>query len=313
VLRIVVRRLLWAVPLVLGVSLVVFVLASLVPGDPARTILGESATPEAVAALQTELGLDRPWYEQYLTWLGGLVHGDLGTSVFTGEPVTAALNSRLAVTLALVLVTVVVCTVVGVAIGMAGALRGGVLARVLDVVSLFGIALPSFWVALVLVSLFAVKLRWFPATGYVSPDVSLGGWASSLVLPVVSLGLLGISVIAKQTRDAAMTVLDSDYVVVLRANGLPESRLVLGHVLRNASIPVVSAIGVVFVGSLDATVFVENVFVLPGLGSRATQATVDHDVSVILGIGVYFTLVVVLVNLLVDVAYGLLDPKVRTA
>jgi peptide/nickel transport system permease protein len=313
VLRIVVRRLLWAVPLVLGVSLVVFVLASLVPGDPARTILGESATPEAVAALQTELGLDRPWYEQYLTWLGGLVHGDLGTSVFTGEPVTAALNSRLAVTLALVLVTVVVCTVVGVAIGMAGALRGGVVARVLDVVSLFGIALPSFWVALVLVSLFAVKLRWFPATGYVSPDVSLGGWASSLVLPVVSLGLLGISVIAKQTRDAAMTVLDSDYVVVLRANGLPESRLVLGHVLRNASIPVVSAIGVVFVGSLDATVFVENVFVLPGLGSRATQATVDHDVSVILGIGVYFTLVVVLVNLLVDMAYGLLDPKVRTA
>jgi peptide/nickel transport system permease protein len=313
VLRIVVRRLLWAVPLVLGVSLVVFVLASLVPGDAARTILGESATPEAVAALQTELGLDRPWYAQYLTWLGGLVHGDLGTSVFTGEPVTAALNSRLAVTLALVLVTVVVCTVVGVAIGMAGALRGGVVARVLDVVSLFGIALPSFWVALVLVSLFAVKLRWFPATGYVSPDVSLGGWASSLVLPVVSLGLLGISVIAKQTRDAAMTVLDSDYVVVLRANGLPESRLVLGHVLRNASIPVVSAIGVVFVGSLDATVFVENVFVLPGLGSRATQATVDHDVSVILGIGVYFTLVVVLVNLLVDVAYGLLDPKVRTA
>jgi peptide/nickel transport system permease protein len=313
VLRIVVRRLLWAVPLVLGVSLVVFFLASLVPGDAASTILGESATPDAVAALRTELGLDRPWYEQYLTWLGGLAHGDLGTSVFTGEPVTAALNSRLAVTLALVLVTVLVSAVVGVAIGMIGALRGGVVARVLDVVSLAGIALPSFWVALVLVSLFAVRLRWFPATGYVSPDQSLGGWVSSLVLPVVSLGLLGISIIAKQTRDAAMTVLDSDHVVVLRANGLPETRLVLGHVLRNASIPVVSAIGVVFVGSLDATVFVENVFVLPGLGSRATQATVDHDVSVILGIGVYFTLVVVLVNLLVDVAYGLLDPKVRTA
>jgi peptide/nickel transport system permease protein len=313
VLRIVLRRLLWAVPLVLGVSLVVFLLASLVPGDPARTILGESATPEAVAALRTSLGLDRPWYEQYLSWLGGLAHGDLGTSVFTGEPVTAALNDRLAVTLALVLTTVVVSTVVGVATGMVGALRGGATARVLDVVSLAGIALPSFWVALVLISLFAVKLRWFPATGYVSPDQSLGGWASSLVLPVVSLGLLGISIIAKQTRDAAMTVLDGDHVAVLRANGLPETRLVLGHVLRNASIPVVSAIGVVFVGSLDATVFVENVFVLPGLGSRATQATVDHDVSVILGIGVYFTLVVVLVNLLVDVAYGLLDPKVRAA
>lgn len=312
-LRIVLRRLLWAVPLVLGVSLVVFLLASLVPGDPARTILGESATPESVAALRSSLGLDRPWYEQYLSWLGGLAHGDLGTSVFTGEQVTSALNSRLAVTLALVLTTVVVSTVVGVATGMVGALRGGVVARVLDVVSLAGIALPSFWVALVLVSVFAVKLRLFPATGYVSPDVSVGGWAASLVLPVVSLGLLGISIIAKQTRDAAMTVLDSDHVAVLRANGLPETRLVLVHVLRNASIPVVSAIGVVFVGSLDATVFVESVFVLPGLGSRATQATVDHDVSVILGIGVYFTLVVVLVNLLVDVAYGLLDPKVRTA
>ena len=312
-LRIVLRRLLWAVPLVLGVSLVVFVLASLVPGDPARTILGESATPDAVAALRDELGLDRPWYEQYLSWLGGLAHGDLGTSIFTGEPVTTALNSRLAVSLALVLVTVVTCTVVGIALGMAGALRGGVVGRVLDVVSLAGIALPSFWVALVLVSLFAVKLRWFPATGYVSPDQSLSGWASSLVLPVVSLGLLGVAVIAKQTRDAALTVLDSDHIAVLRANGLPGHRLVLGHVLRNAAIPVVSAIGVVFVGSLDATVFVESVFVLPGLGSRATQATVDHDVSIILGIGVYFTLIVVLVNLLVDVAYGLLDPKVRTS
>jgi peptide/nickel transport system permease protein len=313
VLRLVLRRLLWAVPLVLGVSLVVFLLASLVPGDPARTILGENATPDAVAALRGELGLDRPWYEQYLSWLGSLLHGDLGTSVFTGEPVTTALNSRLAVTLALVVATVLVSTLVGVAIGMVGALRGGAVGRALDVLSLAGVALPSFWVALLLVSLFAVRLRWLPATGYVSPDQSVTGWVSSLVLPVVALGLLSVSVIAKQTRDSAMTVLEADYVAVLRANGLPETRLVLTHVLRNSSIPVVSAVGVVFVGSLDATVFVESVFVLPGLGSRATQATVDHDVSVILGIGVYFTLIVVLVNLVVDIGYGLLDPKVRTS
>lgn len=312
-LKLITNRLLTAIPLVLLGSLIIFLLGELVPGDPARTILGAAATPESVAALRGQLGLDQVWYVPYGRWLAGLLHGDLGTSLYTGEQVTSALGSRLGVTLSIVSLCLVFSAVGGVGFGLVSALRGGVLGRVLDIVSLVGLALPSFWVAIILVSVFAVRLRLLPATGYVNLAESPGGWFASLVLPVTALGLLGLASVAKQTRDCALEVLEQDFVHVLRANGLPESRLVLRHVLRNAAIPVVSVLGVVAVGMLDATVFVENVFVLPGLGTRATQATIDHDISVILGVGLYFTILVVIINLLVDVLYGLLNPKVRTS
>ncbi|MFD2415147.1 ABC transporter permease [Amycolatopsis pigmentata] len=312
-LKLLAHRIALSVPLVLLVSVVVFALESLVPGDPARTILGQDATTESIAALHQQLGLDQPWTERYGNWLSGLLHGDLGTSLFTGGDVVSELNTRLGVTVSLVLCCVIVSAVVGISLGLFSAVRGGPAARVVDVLSLAGLALPNFWVAIVLVALFAVKVRLFPATGYVSLAESPGNWVRSLVLPVIALSLFGVTAVAKQARDSALDVLDTDYVRVLRGNGVSETRIVLKHVLRNAAIPVVTVLGVVAVSMLGGTVFVEGVFVLPGLGSLATQATVDHDLPVILGIGVYFTVVVIIINLLVDFAYGVLNPKVRVS
>ncbi|GAA4668066.1 ABC transporter permease [Amycolatopsis dongchuanensis] len=312
-LKLLAHRIALSIPLILLVSVVVFALESLVPGDPAQTVLGQAATPESIAALHQQMGLDQPWLERYWNWLSGLLHGNLGTSLFTGDDVVSALNTRLGITVSLVLCCVVVSAVVGTALGLFSAVRGGPAARVVDVLSLAGLALPNFWVAIVLVALFAVKVRLFPATGYVPFAESPGQWARSLVLPVVALSLFGITAVAKQARDSALDVLDTDYIRVLRGNGVAESRIVFKHVLRNAAIPVVTVLGVVAVSMLSGTVFVEGVFVLPGLGSLATQATTDHDLPVILGIGVYFTVVVIVINLLVDLAYGVLNPKVRAS
>lgn len=307
------HRMALSIPLILFVSVVVFALESLVPGDPAHTILGANATPQRIAALRSELGLNQPWDERYWHWLTGLARGDLGTSIFTGENVGSALNTRLSVTVSLVVFSVVVSGVVGTLLGLFSAVRGGPLGRIVDVLSLAGLALPNFWVAIVLVTLFAVKLRIFPATGYVPLTNSPGEWVKSLVLPVLALSLFGITAVAKQARDSALDVLERDYIRVLRGNGVGEAKIIFKHVLRNAAIPVVTVLGLVSVGMLGGTVFVESVFVLPGLGSLATQATMDHDVPIILGIGLYFTVLVIIINLLVDLAYGVLNPKVRAS
>lgn len=312
-IKIIVRRLVMAVPLLVVVSFLTFLLESLVPGNPAATILGQNATPQSIAALDQQLGLDKPLLVSYWDWLDGLVHGSLGTSIISGESVGATLNSRLLVTLSVVALSVAASAVIGTAIGMISATRGGLVGRILDVASMAGLALPSFWVAIVLVALFAVKLGAFPAGGYVPWSASPGGWIDHIVLPVVALSLLGVTSVAKQARDSTLDALEADYIVMLRGNGLPGRRILLRHVLRNAAVPVVTVLGVAAAGMLGGSVFIENVFVLPGLGSLATQSTLDHDLPVILGIALYFTVVVVIINLLVDIAYAALNPKVRVA
>lgn len=307
------RRIGLSIPLVLLVSLLVFSLESLVPGDPARTMLGQNATANSIATLRRQLGLDQSWGTRYWHWLSNLLHGNLGTSTFTGENVVSALNTRLGVTVSLVVCCVIISAVVGIALGLMSAVRGGALGRLVDVLSLAGIALPNFWIGIVLVTVFAVKARLLPATGYVPFTQSPLDWAKSLVLPVIALSLFGVTAVAKQARDCALDVLDADYIRVLRGNGVGEARILLKHVLRNAAIPVVAVVGVVAVGMLSGTVFVESVFVLPGLGSLASQATLDHDEAVVLGVSVYFTVIVVVINLLVDLAYAVLNPKVRVS
>ena len=306
-------RVLTAIPLILLVSFIIFVLESLVPGNPAETILGQNATPQNVAALDRQLGLNKPLLAGYWTWLDGVLHGRLGTSIITGESVSSLLDSRLGVTLSLVFLSVVVSAVVGTALGLWSARRGGRVGALVDVVSLTGLALPSFWVGTVLVVIFAVKLGVLPASGYVTPGQSVSAWLVHLILPVASLSLLGVASVAKQSRDAILTALEADYITMLRGNGMGEREILLRHVLRNAAMPIVTVLGVVAIGTLGGTVFVESVFVLPGLGSQATQSTVDHDLPVILGIGLYFTVIVVIINLLVDIAYGLLNPRAKTA
>ena len=310
--RVLVRRLLWSVPLVLVATALSFVLIALVPGDAARTILGPLGSSANEHALRVQLGLDQPLVAQYGDWISHALRGDLGASLFTGQPVTTELNQHLEVTLSLLILGTLTSALIGVALGVAGAVRGGVIGRSVDVLSLAGLAIPSFWLALVLTAVFAVGLRLFPVVGYVSFADSPLRWAQSLVLPVAALGLGSSTVIAKQTRDSLRHVLDQDFIRTLRANGFSGRSVLYRHALRNAGIPVLTVIGVVFVSLIGGSVFVEQVFAMPGLGSQAVEATTQHNLPLIQGVVLYFTLLVVAVNLVTDLCYAALDPRVRT-
>jgi peptide/nickel transport system permease protein len=304
-------RLLMSVPLLIVVTLVSFVLNSLSPTDLARTILGADGTQEQYVELRRELGLDRPVVVQYAAWLGHAVQGDLGTSYLTKQRVTAMILPRLGVTLSIVAGVMTVCVGLGLLLGVASALRGGWIGRAIDVLSLTGLVLPSFVVALFFIVVFAVWLRWLPATGYVMFSQDPAGWLASLVLPVLSVSLLPIANIAKQTRDSMNDVLRRDFIRSLRACGVPERSIVWKHALRNAALPVVTVLGIVMIGAISGTVFVERVFVLPGLGSLAVSAAQTNDIVVLQGATLFFGLLAVAINLAVDLSYGWLNPRVR--
>ncbi len=312
-LQVVLRRLLLSVPLVLVVTFLTFFLNSLAPGDLASTILGADGTREQYLALRAELGLDRPLILQYLGWAGNALRGDLGVSHFTQESVLSLVNGRLGVSLSIMAGVLVVCLVLGLLLGVASAFKGGWVGRAIDAFSLVGLIFPSFWLALVLISLFAVTLRWLPATGYVFFSDSPKDWALSLVLPIFSVAMYSITSIAKQTRDAMNDVMGRDFIRALRACGLSERSVIWKHALRNAALPVVTVLGLVMIGAISGTVFVERVFVLPGLGSLAVSAALNKDILLLQGVTLYFTLMTVAINLLVDLSYGWLNPKVRVS
>ncbi|MEV6999028.1 ABC transporter permease [Streptomyces sp. NPDC093982] len=313
ILRLVARRLLSSIPLLFLVSALTFVLVSLVPGDPARTIVGQHATVEQYQDVRRQLGLDEALPVQYGQWLARVFHGDLGASLFSGEAVTDVLGARLPVSLSLIIAGTLVSGVLGVALGLVSARRGGFLVKLVDGLSLVGLAVPAFWFALVLIAIGSVQLRWFPVTGYVAFADGPAQWARSLVLPVLSLSLSAVAIIAKQTRDAVLDTFGRDFIRVMEANGFSRRSVLYRHALRNAALPVVTVLGVVLVSLLAASVFVETVFAMPGLGSLTQQATVQHDIPVIQGAVLYITVLVVIVNLLVDLAYGRLDPRVRAS
>jgi len=310
-LRLIVRRTLLSVPLLFIVSTSTFVLVALIPGNIARTIVGAQATEQQYLSVRRGLGLNEPLYTRYWQWLERALHGNLGLSLYSQQPVTSLVDSRLATTLSLVVGATVVSALVGVAFGVAGALHPGAIDRVVDGVALLGLSIPSFFLGFVLVEWFAVHFRLFPASGYVAFGVSPADWLESLVLPVVTLSAGGVAVIAKQTRDAMRDVLERPFIRMLRATGIPRRSIIFKHALRSAAIPVVTIVGLVFVAVLGGSVVVESVFALPGLGSLAVQATTQSDLPLIQGIALYFTVIVIVVNLIVDLAYGLLDPRVR--
>jgi peptide/nickel transport system permease protein len=308
-----VRRILLAIPLLIVVSALTFVLISLSPGDAAREILGADATPEAYAALRERLGLDLPLYAQYWQWASHAVVGDFGTSLFSSESVATSVAVRAPVTLSLAVGALIVSLVVGVAFGVTSAVRRGVLGRVLDAAAVLGWAVPAFWLGAMLVLLFAVRLHWLPAIGYVPITTSPIEWLRSLVLPVAALSLAGVAAVAKQTREAMLDVLGSEYIRVARANGIRRTSLVLRHALRNAAIRIVTILGLLAVGLVGGTVVVESVFALPGIGSLAVQSSLQHDFPLVQGIVVLITLTVVGINLLIDLVYGWVDPRVHVA
>jgi peptide/nickel transport system permease protein len=303
-----------------------FVLASLAPGDAAKAILSSSSgsyTQQQYQQMRHALGIDQPLVLQYWHWLDALAHGSLGTDLFSGQAVTQELNSRLAPSLSIIIGTVIVSGLVGVGLGVlsavcggavhSGAIRSGVLGRLVDVVSLAGLAVPNFWLALVLVELLAVKVQVFPATGYVPLGADPGAWLRSIALPVLTLSAGGVAFVAKQTRDSMSDVLSREFVVMLRACGLSRRSILFRHALRNAAIPVVTVLGLLLVTLLGGTVLVENIFAIPGLGQEAVTAAGSHDLPVIEGVAFYFTVLVVIANLLVDVSYRLLNPRLRAS
>ncbi len=308
--KVIVKWLLTSVLVVLVVSALTFILASLVPGDAARTILGPDAMPEQVELLRKELGLTRPLPVQYWEWLSHVVQGDFGRSISSRALVGPAMAARFEVTISLLICSIITTTALGIGLGVLSAVKGGWAGRVVDVLSLIGFAVPGYWLGLVLVAIFAVKIPVFPATGYVSFAHSVPGWIAGLFLPVVTMAITGCGVLAKQTRSGLLDELDREYVRMLRGRGIPE-RMVLLHALRNAAGPLITIIGLMFIGLVGGAVLVETVFVLPGLGSMIVEATKGHDIPVILGVTFILSIVVVVVNLLVELSYAALNPKVR--
>jgi peptide/nickel transport system permease protein len=312
-LRLILNRVAIAIPVLFIMTVLTYFLVSLIPGDAATVILGNAATPEKIAALNKALGLDQPFWVQYGRWLGDAVKGDLGTGIFSGDPVTKTLQQRMLPTLMLGLLATLFATIFGVAGGMWAAVRKGAIARAVDTVAMFGISLPNYWIALVLVVVVAGSWHWFPAIGYADPLQDFGGWVSHMVLPVAALAVAGVAIVAKQTHDSVSEALSRDFMRFMQANGIPRARLILRHGLRYAAVPVVSAIAGCFVNLFGGTVALETVFAIPGLGQSVDVATRTHDISVIQGAVLGYTVVILVVLVLSDVLYGLLNPKVRAA
>lgn len=308
--RLVLRRLAMSVPLLLVVSAVTFVMIAFLPGDAARVVAGKQATAAQVAQVREQLGLDRPLWEQYVTWLGDAVQGDLGTSLVNKQSVTEQLVSRLEPTLSLIIGATLLAAVVGIVFGILGA-RGGALGRLIDGVSVLGLAIPTFWLALILVVVFAVRLGLLPPLGYTSLQDSPTGWLLGLVLPAVTLAVPATAAIAKQARDAVADAMARPFVRTLRAAGVSERSIILRHALKNAAVPVLTVVGLAFIGALSGAIAIEYIFAFPGLGGTAVEATAAGDLPLIQGVVVFLTVIVIVVNLLVDIAYGYFNPKVR--
>ena len=311
-LRFIAQRLGAAVVLIVVVSFVAFVLTWFSPGDPALTILGQTATPELLAAKRTELGLDQNVFEAYFTWAGHALTGDLGTSWFSNRPVSESIATRLPVTITIAVVAIIVSGVLGIAIGLWAAARRGAVDNAIRPLSVLGYAIPNFIVAIVLVTIFAINLRLLPATGWVDFGTDPGAWFRSIILPVAALSLAAIAAVAQQMRNAAIATLQQDYIRTLRGRGLGGGSIYLKHVLRNSAPVALTILSLQFIGLLSGAVVVEYVFGLPGIGSLSVGAALQQDQPVIQGAVVTVVIVVVVVNLLVDLAYTWLNPKARS-
>lgn len=308
------RWLLSSAALLFVVTALTFVLVSLAPGDAARAILSSQSstyTPEQYEQMRQALGIDQPLPVQYGRWLDGLLHGSLGTDLFSGQSVAAVLRDRIGPSMSIILGTVLLSALVGTGLGILSARRGGVAGRLVDVASLVGFAVPNFWLALLLVELLALKLAVLPAGGYVELGADPVGWLRSITLPVVTLSAAGVAFVAKQTRDAMAEALSAEFVTMLRARGLPTRSVVFRHALRSAAIPVVTVLGLLLISLLGGAVVIESFFSVPGLGQQAVDAAGSHNLPVITGVAFCFTVIVVTANLLVDLSYRWLNPKVR--
>jgi peptide/nickel transport system permease protein len=312
-IAILIRRIASLVITLLVVSLLIFVVMDLLPGDPASVMLGTSASPETLAALQKQLGLDQPLPVRYLAWLAGLFRGDLGQSYTYGVPVAGLIAERLVVTLPLALIAVVMSVGLAIPLGVAAARRrNGAVDHIVGLISYIGIAVPAFWVGLLLIITFSTMLGWMPAGGFPGWDAGLLAGLKALVLPAVALALPQAGVLTRVARTAVIEVMNEDFVRTARAKGLSESLAVWRHAVPNALVPVVTMLGMQFTFLIAGAVLVENVFNLPGVGRLAYQALSQRDLIVMQDVVLFFAALVITVNFLVDLAYLAIDPRLRT-
>ncbi|TCL82648.1 MULTISPECIES: ABC transporter permease [unclassified Rathayibacter] len=305
------KRLGAGVVLALLVTFITFLLLSTSFRDVASTILGSSATPENVAGLMASKGWDRPVLVQYVDWLLHLLRGDLGISVYTSLPVGPSVLQRLAVTLSIIVPALILTAIIATALGVWAASRGGVVDKIAQGVSLVGYLVPGLLLAIGLVVVFAVQLKWLPATGFTPFTESPAGWARSIVIPVIVLMIGGIAGLAAQVRGRMIDELRRDYVRTLRTRGVPTRAIVLKHALRNAGSPALTVLSLEFIQMFGAALIIENVFALPGYGSYAFNASLQGDIPVVLGIAAFGVALVIVVNLVTDLANGWLNPKAR--
>jgi peptide/nickel transport system permease protein len=307
------RRILALVPLLIIVSFIVFSLSQLLPGDPARVIAGgQKATPAGIAQAREQLHLNQPFLEQYVIWLRDAVHGDLGTSFFDHETVMQSILQRFPITLSLALGALVLTIVIGVPLGILAAVKqGGWADRIITAFSSVGLAMPDFWLGMILLSVFAVSLKVLPSRGYVPFTESPAGWATHLYLPSIPMGVPGGAALARQVRGAMIDALEQDYVRTAESKGLRRRLVVFKHALKNASLAPVTVLGIGFAYMLGGSVIIEQIFTLNGMGRYFYLALFNKDLPVIQGVVLLSALIFVFLNLAVDIFYAYLNPKVR--
>ena len=315
-LRFLLRRLLAVLPVLFVVSLVVFLILRLAPGDPAAVIAGNSATNEDIAKIQVQLGLDRPIPVQYGIWMGNVFRGDLGFSYYLNKPVTELIAQRVEPTLSLAFGTVILAILIAVPLGTLAAWRmGGWLDRLLSGFSVAGFSVPVFVIGYLLIYLFAMRLEWLPVQGYksLSGPSAAGPWAwmRQLILPWMTLAMIYVALIARVTRASVSEALTEDYIRTARAKGITESAVLLRHALANAAVPIVTVVGIGIALLIGGVVVTETVYAIPGLGSLTVDAVLNRDFPVIQGLVLLFSVSYVFINLLVDLSYLVLDPRIR--
>ncbi|HET9897769.1 MAG TPA: ABC transporter permease [Streptosporangiaceae bacterium] len=305
----VVQRLLMLIPVALGVTIIVFFMIHLIPGDPARTILGIHATPKAVAILHKQWGLDRPLASQYWLFIDRLAHGNLGQSLFYGVPAAGLIADRVPATLWLVIYAAVLAVVISVPLAMiAASRRDGVRDHIVRAVPLLGLGMPPFWVGILLIYAFAIHAHLFPVSGYGS---GFGGHLHSMFLPALTVAIALAPVVIRSLRASMLNVLGAEYITTAKSKGVPARQLFLRHVLRNAVIPAVTVLGINISFLIGGTLVIENVFAIPGIGQLMINSIFQRDFPVVQGVTLVFGVLVVLVNLLADLSYAALDPRVR--
>ncbi len=306
------RRVLSTLPVMGIVALFVFSLLYIAPGDPAAVIAGDQASPADVERIRQGLGLDRPFLVQFGNWLWQILHGNLGTSIFTNMPVSAMIAQRIEPTFSLMAITLVLTILVAVPLGVAAAWKAGSwVDRTIMAFAVFAFSLPVFVVGYVLAFVFALHFEWLPVQGYTPLAAGLWPWLQNLILPALALGSVYIALIARITRASMLEVLQQDYVRTARAKGLGQRNILFVHALKNAAVPIVTVIGIGIALLIGGAVVTESVFAIPGLGRLTIDAILRRDYPVIQGIVLLFSFVYVLVNLLVDVTYTLVDPRIR--